>query len=157
MSAAASNPTVALSGLTTEATKAVTVVANADDASNVIADKYTPIADATITDAHIGVEHGVIAAVGAVPAAHNNVTTTPHTNLMSASRRESAGWSVEPSNVNGINEQHEMWIHQCTMKEDWGIQYPHEFQIRAIHHIAFQRDQILYLVAKTGSGKWRSH
>ena len=37
------------------------------------------------------------------------------------------------------------------MKDDWGIQYPHEFQIRAIHHIAFQRDQILYLVAKTGS------
>ena len=90
MSAAASNPTVALAGLTTEATEAVTVVANADDASNVIADKYTPIADATITDAHIGVEHCVIAAVGAVPAAHNNVTTTPHTNLMSASRRESS-------------------------------------------------------------------
>jgi hypothetical protein len=37
------------------------------------------------------------------------------------------------------------------MKDDWGIQYPHEFQICAIHHIAFQRDQILYLVAKTGS------
>ena len=90
MSAAASNPTVALAGLTTKATEAVTVVADAVDASNVIADKYTPIADATITDAHIGVEHGVIAAVGAVPAAHNNVTTTPHTNLMSASRRESS-------------------------------------------------------------------
>ena len=39
------------------------------------------------------------------------------------------------------------------MKDDWGIQYPHKFQIRAIHHIAFQRDQILYIVAKTGSGK----
>ena len=142
MSAAASNPTVALAGLTTKATEAVTVVADAVDASNVIADKYTPIADATITDAHIGVEHAVIAAVGAVPAtkateavtvvayavdasdviadkytpiadatitnahigvehaviaavgavpaAHNNVTTTPHTNLMSASRRESS-------------------------------------------------------------------
>ena len=156
MSAAASNPTVALAGLTTEATEAteaVTVVADAVDASDVIADKYTPIAYATITDAHIGVEHAVIADVGAVPATHNNFTTTPYNNLMSASRRESAGWSVEPSNVNGINKQHEMWIRQCTMKEDWGIQYPHEFQIRAIHHIAFQRDQILYLVAKTGSGK----
>jgi hypothetical protein len=107
--------------LTTEATEAVTVVADAVDASNVIADKYTPIADATITDAHIGVDHADIAAVGAVTAVHNNFTTTPYNNLMSASRRESAGWSVEPSNVNGINEQHEMWIRQCTMKEDWGI------------------------------------
>jgi hypothetical protein len=150
MPAAASNPTVALAGLTTKATKAVTVVADAVDASDVIADKYTPITDATITDAHIGVEHAVIAAVGAVPAAHNNFTTTPYNNLMSASRRESADWSVEPSNVNGNNKQHEMWIRQC-MKDDWGIQYPHEFQICAIHHIAFQRDQILYLVAKTGS------
>jgi len=153
MSAAVSNPTVALAGLTTKATKAVTVVADAVDAGDVIADEYTPIAeDATITDAHIGVEHAVIAAVGAVPAAHNNFTTTPYNNLMSASWRESAGRSVEPSNMNGINEQHEMWIRQC-MKENWGIQYPHEFQIRAIHHIAFQRDQILYLAAKTGSGK----
>ena len=66
---------------------------------------------------------------------------------MSASRRESADRSVEPSNVNGINKQNEMWIHQC-MKDDWEIQYPHKFQIRAIHHIAFQRDQILYLVAR---------
>ena len=153
MSTATSNPTVALAGLTTKSTKAVTVVTNAVDASGVIADEYTPIAeDATITDAHIGVEHAVIAAVGAVPAAHNNFTTTPYNNLMSASRRESAGWSVEPSNVNGVNEQHEMWIRQC-MKDDWGVQYPHKFQIRVIHHIAFQRDQILYLVAKTGSGK----
>ena len=71
---------------------------------------------------------------------------------MSASRRESAGRSVEPSNVNGINNQHEMWIRQC-MKDDWGIQYPHKFQIRAIHHTAFQHNQILYLLAKTGSGK----
>ena len=39
MPAAASNPTIALAGLTTEATKAVTVVADAVDASNVIADE----------------------------------------------------------------------------------------------------------------------
>jgi hypothetical protein len=130
-------------------TKAVAVVTNAVIASDVITDEYAPIADATITDAHIGVvDHAVIAAVGALPAAHNNCTTTPYNNLMSASRRESAGRSFEPSNVNGINNQHEMWIRQC-MKDDWGIQYPHEFQIRTIHHIAFQRDQILYIVAKT--------
>jgi len=45
---------------------------------------------------------------------------------MSASRCESVGRSVEPSNVNEIIKQHEMWIRQC-MKDDWGIQYPHEF------------------------------
>ena len=156
MPAAAPNSTVAVAGLTTKATKADAVVADAVDASDVITDEYAPIADATLIDAHIDVEHAVIAAVGALPAANNNCTTTPYNNLMSASRRESAGRSVEPSSVNGINNQHEMWIRQC-MKDDWGIQYPHEFQIRAIHHIAFQRDQILYLVAKTGSGKWRSH
>ena len=39
MPAAASNPTIALAGLTTKATKAVTVVADAVDASNVIADE----------------------------------------------------------------------------------------------------------------------
>jgi hypothetical protein len=103
--AAAPNPTVAVAGLTTEATKAVTVVADAVDASDVIvdasdvivnasdviADKYSPITDATIADAHIGVEHAVIAAVGALPVANNNCTTTPYNNLMSASRRESAG------------------------------------------------------------------
>jgi len=55
MSAAALNPTVALAGLTTDATEAVTVVADVVDTSDVIADEYTPIAkDATITDAHIG-------------------------------------------------------------------------------------------------------
>ena len=30
--------------------------------------------------------------------------------------------------MNGINEQHEMWIRQCT-RDDWGIQYPHEYLI----------------------------
>jgi len=82
MSAVAYNPTVALAGLMTEATEAVTVVANAVNASNVIANKYTPIANTTITDAHIGVEHAAIAAVGAVPAAHNNFTTTPYNNYV---------------------------------------------------------------------------
>jgi len=44
-------------------------------------------------------------------------------------------------------------VPQQAPRTDWGIQYPREFQIRAIHHIAFQHDQILYLVAKSGSGK----
>jgi superfamily II DNA helicase RecQ len=37
--------------------------------------------------------------------------------------------------------------------DNWGILYPHEFQIPAIHNIAFHCDQIIYLSAKTGSGK----
>jgi superfamily II DNA helicase RecQ len=45
-----------------------------------------------------------------------------------------------------------MIIHQV-MLEDWGIRHPREFQIRAVHSLAFQRDRILYLIAKTGSGK----
>ena len=71
---------------------------------------------------------------------------------MSASWRESKGRSVEPSNVTGIDNQHKMWIQQVMM-DDWGIQFPHKFQICAIHHVAFHCNQIVYIVAKTGSGK----
>ena len=39
------------------------------------------------------------------------------------------------------------------MMDDWGVQYPHEFQLRAIHHVAFHHDQIVYIIATTGSGK----
>ena len=39
------------------------------------------------------------------------------------------------------------------MMDDWGIHYPHKFQIHAIHHIASHHDQIVYIIAKTGSGK----
>lgn len=39
------------------------------------------------------------------------------------------------------------------MLEDWGIRHPREFQIRAVHSLAFQRDRLQYLIAKTGSGK----
>jgi hypothetical protein len=53
-----------------------------------VAGEYTPIANATITDApiidanaHIGDEHAVIADVDAVPAANNYLTTTPYNNL----------------------------------------------------------------------------
>jgi len=47
-------------------------------------------------------KNAVIAVIDDVPAAINYVTT-PYNNLMSAVRHESAGWSVKPSNVNGIN------------------------------------------------------
>ncbi len=39
------------------------------------------------------------------------------------------------------------------MLDYWGIYSPHEFQLRAIHHITFQCNQLLYIIAKTGSGK----
>jgi hypothetical protein len=94
-----------------------------------------------------------VANINFVPAALNHATL-PCNNIMSASRRESTGRSVEPSNVTGIDNQHEMWmwIRQVII-DDWGIQFPHEFQICAIHHVAFHRDQIVYIIAKTGSGK----
>jgi hypothetical protein len=34
---------------------------------------------------------------------------------------------------------HKHWIHQA-MLDDWGILYPHEFQLRAIHNTPFKRD-----------------
>jgi superfamily II DNA helicase RecQ len=39
------------------------------------------------------------------------------------------------------------------MHDDWGIDQPHEFQICAIHQAAFHRNELLYIIAKTGSGK----
>jgi superfamily II DNA helicase RecQ len=39
------------------------------------------------------------------------------------------------------------------MLDDWGVHSPHEFQLCNIHHIAFQHDQLLYIIAKTGLGK----
>jgi hypothetical protein len=129
MPVAASNPTVAVAGLTT---KALSVMFT----RGLLLPTNIPISDATISNApiidanaHIGDEHAVIADVDAVPAADNNLTTTPYNKIiMPAARRESAGRSVEPSNVNGINEQHEMWIRQC-MRDDCGIQYPNEYLI----------------------------
>jgi hypothetical protein len=92
-----------------------------------------------------------VANINFVPAGLNHATSL-YENIMSVSRRKFTGWSVEPSYVTGINNQHEMWIRQV-MLDDWGIQFPHEFQIPAIHHVAFHRNQIVYIVAKKGSGK----
>ena len=39
------------------------------------------------------------------------------------------------------------------MHDDWGIDHPHEFQICAIHCAAFQWNESVYIIAKTGSGK----
>ena len=67
-------------------------------------DDARPITNAVVVNknAPVGNKNAVIAVIDDVPAAINYVTT-PYNNLMSAVRHESAGWSVEPSNVNGIN------------------------------------------------------
>jgi hypothetical protein len=76
----------------------------------------------------------------------------PYNRILAPSRCESAASNVEPSCVAGIPLLHEQWICQA-MLDDVGILYPHESQLRAIHNIAFKRDQLVYLIAKKGSGK----
>ncbi len=39
-----------------------------------------------------------------------NHASSPYETIMSASRRELVGRSVEPSNVTGIDNKHEIWI-----------------------------------------------
>jgi superfamily II DNA helicase RecQ len=39
------------------------------------------------------------------------------------------------------------------MNNDWGIRYPHDWQVQAIHDLAFHCNRHVYLIAKTGSGK----
>ena len=122
-----------------------------------LADVSAAIIDASIYFVHtsavsINVKADVnVANINIVPADPNHVTL-PYDNIMSASWRDSTGQSVKPSDANEIDNQYEMWI-QKVMIDDWGIQFPHKFQIRAIHHVAFHHDQIVYIVAKTGSGK----
>jgi hypothetical protein len=39
------------------------------------------------------------------------------------------------------------------MFDDWGILCPHEFQLHAIHNIAFHCDWLIYIIANRGSEK----
>ncbi len=59
---------------------------------------------------------------------------------------------VDSPCILGIDPNHEAWIRK-TMQDGWGIRHPHEFQICTIHRAAFTRDEVLYIIAKTGSGK----
>ncbi len=77
---------------------------------------------------------------------------TPYDIITTAACREAVGSSIAPSNIIDINLVHKRWIRQA-MLDDWGMHSPHEFQLRAIHHIAFQCNQLLYIIAKTGLGK----
>jgi superfamily II DNA helicase RecQ len=67
-------------------------------------------------------------------------------------RREAVGREVDDSVVVGVDPDHEKIIRQV-MLEDWRIRHPRDFQIRAVSTLAFQRDRLQYLIAKTGSGK----
>jgi hypothetical protein len=82
------------------------------------------------------------------------VPGTAYEIISSAARRATLANSVGTSTIDGIDPDEERWIRirQC-MLVDWGIRSPHEWQIRAIHDVAFSRHQLIYLVAKTGSGK----
>jgi len=77
---------------------------------------------------------------------------TPYNNLTASRRREALGCEVADSDVDGVDPDHEKIIRQV-MLDDWGIRHPREFQIRAVASLAFQRDRLLFLIAKTGSGK----
>ena len=77
---------------------------------------------------------------------------TPYNNLTAARRREALEREVANSDVDGVDPDHEKIIRQV-MLDDWGIRHPREFQIRAVASLAFQRDRLLFLIAKTGSGK----
>ena len=84
-----------------------------------------------------------------------NSTIVPGTDydvISAASRREAIRRRIPPSSLVGIDNRYERWI-RLVMWDDWGIQFPHDWQIRAIHDIAFSRDTSTFLVAKTGSGK----
>ncbi len=77
---------------------------------------------------------------------------TPYEIITAAAQHEAVGRSIAPSSIIVIDPVNKRWIRQA-MFDDWGIHSPHEFQLRASHHIAFQHDQLLYIIAKTGLGK----
>jgi hypothetical protein len=77
---------------------------------------------------------------------------TPYDALTTAHCCKAGGSAVEPSDIVGIDPLHERWI-RLSLLDNRGILYPHKIQICAIHDIAFHCDQIIHLIAKTGSGK----
>ena len=77
---------------------------------------------------------------------------TPYDVITAGSLRQAASLIVESPCISGINPDHETWIRK-TMLNDWGICHPHKFQIHAIHQATFYRDELVYIIAKTGLGK----
>jgi hypothetical protein len=92
-----------------------------------------------------------------VPGTHVNYcpgsnVNTPYDMITAGSQRHAASMTVVFPCILGINPDQETWIRK-TMLDDWGIRCPHKFQIRAIYRAAFHRDELVYIIAKTGSGK----
>jgi hypothetical protein len=81
-----------------------------------------------------------------------HLVATPYDMINARLQRHAESMLVDPPCILGINPNHESWIRKM-MHDDWGIHHPHEFQISAIHQAAFTRDEMLYIIAKTGSGK----
>ena len=73
-------------------------------------------------------------------------------NINAPSRCKQVEATAPPSEFVSIDPQHEGWIRKA-MLNDWGIRHPHEFQVRSIHQLAFTDNKLLYVIAKTGSGK----
>jgi hypothetical protein len=109
---------------------------NGDDDCNVNDDDLEFYSD----DASSGVLGGTV-----VPGTQ----ITPYNNITNPAWREAAGRSILPSDVSRINPDPKMWISQ-SMLDNLGILHLHKFQIRAIHNIACQRDQLVYLIMKMG-------
>ncbi len=80
------------------------------------------------------------------------VPGTAYDLISAAARREAIRRSIPPSSIEGIDDRYERWI-RLVLWDDWGIQFPHEWQIHAIHDIVFSNDTSTFLIAKTGSGK----
>ena len=80
------------------------------------------------------------------------VPGTAYDVITASSNLEAMGRSIGISTIDDIDGDHERWIRQ-SMFVEWGIRSPHEWQIRAVHEVAFSCDRLLYLIAKTGSGK----
>ena len=72
--------------------------------------------------------------------------------ITAAGRRNAVCRRIPASSISDMNPIYERWIRKA-MLDDWGIQFPHEWQIRAIADIVFSRDTTTFLIAKTGSGK----
>ena len=164
----------------TDAAYAADTVPVADDTAPV-ADNLAP--DIDFLDEHIAVEHTAVGltaiehtvehtvehtAVGLTADEHTVEHTavrltavdhtaivrvnTPYDVITADSQCHAASMTVAFPCISGINPDHETWIRK-TMLYDWGIHCPHEFQIRAIHRATFHRDELVYIIAKTGSGK----
>ena len=85
-------------------------------------------------------------------AGGTEVPGTAYDVISSAARREAIRHQLPLSSLGDIDPRFERWI-RLVLWDDWGIQFPHDWQIRAIHVIAFSRDTSTFLIAKTGSGK----